>query len=170
MKSYIATKQINVPIIETGGHRGAKVRSHIIRKGAIFQGELKHANNKPAFILVGKTGVVPIDSVQEVSAKPIGSEETSSAIGDSEQVKQADQKNKSIISSNPKIKYGDAFIIGALVGFVGVHLAQKHNYLPAEDKKLKLYGALGCSLLGMYIVYRITNNSDKKVVKLIKKD
>jgi hypothetical protein len=60
-------------------------------------------------------------------------------------------------------------IIGALVGFVGVHLAQKYNYINAEDNKLKLYGAIGGGLLGMYLVYR-SQGTKKSSVKISKSE
>jgi hypothetical protein len=54
-----------------------------------------------------------------------------------------------------------------LVGFLGVHFAQKKGYIPDEDKKYKLYGALGVGLLGAYLVYR--SQSSKKTVKPVVK-
>jgi hypothetical protein len=56
-----------------------------------------------------------------------------------------------------------------LVGFLGIHLAQKYNYIPAEDNKLKLYGAIGGGLLGMYLVYR-SQGTKKAKVKISKSE
>jgi hypothetical protein len=75
---------------------------------------------------------------------------------------------ESEVVKEPKVQFGDALIIGALVGFVGVFMAQKYGYLNAEDKKLRLYGALGGGLLGMYWVYRQKNTSKK--VKIVKSE
>ena len=165
-KTYIITKDVKVPIVVTQGvaHRPAQIRYKMYRKGDMVQGELKHSNNKPSLVLVGTMGVLPLDCVQEVTSIPVGKTEvSSSADGNSETKKEA------VEQTNPKVKYGDAMIIGALVGFLGVHLAQKYNYIPAEDNKFKLYGAIGGGLLGMYLVYR--NQSSKKAkVKISKSE
>ena len=63
---------------------------------------------------------------------------------------------------NPKIKYMDALLIGALVGYLSVHIAEKKGYIESEDPKVKLYGALGGALLGTYLVYR--HQSSKPVI------
>jgi hypothetical protein len=162
-KTYIITKDVKVPIVVNSGqaHRPAQVRYKVYRKGEMVQGELKHSNNKPAFILVGSMGVLPLNCVQEVTSVPVTSSVTGEATNtippkESEAVKE------------PKVQYGDALIIGALVGFVGVFMAQKYGYLNQEDKKLRLYGALGGGLLGIYWVYRQKNTSKK--VKIVKSE
>jgi hypothetical protein len=165
-KTYIITKDVKVPIVVTQGvaHRPAQIRYKLYRKGDMVQGELKHSNNKPTFVLVGTMGVIPLDCVQEVTSIPVASTESvSSADGTTETKKEAE------VQSNPKVKYGDAMIIGALVGFLGIHLAQKYNYIPAEDNKLKLYGAIGGGLLGMYLVYR-SQGTKKAKVKISKSE
>lgn len=164
-KTYIITKDVKVPIVVTQGmaHRPAQIRYKLYRKGEMVQGELKHSNNKPTFVLVGAMGVIPLDCVQEVTSIPVAN---------TENVSSADATNepkKDVVTVNPKVKYGDAMIIGALVGFLGVHFAQKYEYINAEDNKLKLYGAIGGGLLGMYLVYR--NQSSKKAkVKISKSE
>jgi hypothetical protein len=165
-KTYIITKDVKVPIVVTQGvaHRPAQIRYKLYRKGDMVQGELKDSNNKPTFVLVGTMGVIPLDCVQEVTSIPVASTESvSSADGTTETKKEAE------VQSNPKVKYGDAMIIGALVGFLGIHLAQKYNYIPAEDNKLKLYGAIGGGLLGMYLVYR-SQGTKKAKVKISKSE
>lgn len=162
-KTYIITKDIKVPIVVSQGqaHKPAQIRYKLYRKGEMVQGELKHANNKPSFVLVGSMGVIPLNCVQEVSSTPISSgvDGTTTETGEAKKVV--------AVQTNPKVKYGDAMIIGALVGFLGVHFAQKYNYIPAEDNKLKLYGAVGGGLLGMYLVYRNqgTNKAPAKIIK-----
>lgn len=162
-KSYVITKDVKVPIVVNSGqaHRPAQVRYKTYRKGEIVQGELKHSNNKPAFVLVGTMGVLPLNCVQEVTSIPV----TSNAIGEVTDATITPQKET---KKESKVQYGDAMIIGALVGFVGVFMAQKYNYLNAEDKKLRLYGALGGGLLGLYWVYRNKNTS--KNVKIVKSE
>jgi hypothetical protein len=163
-KTYVITKTVKVPFVVNTPqpHRPADIRYKTFRKGEMVQGELKHANNKPAFVLVGKMGVLPLNCIQEVSSKPIAAE-TSSAEGNT-QAEKADAKNKEVIVENPKVRYADAFIIGAFAGFVGTHLAMKQGWIPDEDKKYKLYGALGVGVIAMYLVYR--NQSSKKTAKI----
>ena len=162
-KTYIITKDVKVPIVVNSGqaHRPAQVRYKLYRKGEMVQGELKHSNNKPAFILVGSMGVLPLNCVQEVTSVPV----TSSVMG--EATNTIPPKESEAVKE-PKVQYGDALIIGALVGFVGVFMAQKYGYLNQEDKKLRLYGALGGGLLGIYWVYRQKNTSKK--VKIVKSE
>jgi len=165
-KTYIITKDVKVPIVVTQGvaHRPAQIRYKTYRKGEMVQGELKHSDNKPAFVLVGKMGVLPLNCVQEVTSIPV-----SNANGSTTPTPEDGEKKEAVVPTNPKVKYGDAMIIGALVGFLGIHLAQKYNYIPAEDNKLKLYGAIGGGLLGMYIVYR-GQGSKKATVKISKSE
>lgn len=159
-KTYVITKDVKVPIVVNSGqaHRPAQVRYKTYRRGEMVQGELKHSNNKPAFVLVGTMGVVPLNCIQEVTSVPV----TSNAIGEVDA--NAPKETESV--KEPKVQYGDAMIIGAIVGFVGVYMAQKYGYLNEEDKKLRLYGALGGGLLGLYWVYRSKNTSKK--VKIVK--
>jgi hypothetical protein len=167
-KTYIISNTVKVPFVVNSGqaHRPPQIKFRTFKKGEMVQGELKHSNNKPSFILVGKMGVIPLECVQEVNSTPIAVPTTSNASGDTA-VETADEKNKEVIIENPKIRYADAFLIGALVGFLGVHFAQKKGYIPDEDKKYKLYGALGVGLLGAYLVYR--SQSSKKTVKPVVK-
>ncbi len=162
-KTYVITKDVKVPIVVNSGqaHRPAQVRYKTYRKGEMVQGELKHSNNKPAFILVGNMGVIPLNCIQEVTSIPVTSSVTGEAT-DTTPPKEAE------VIKEPKVQYGDAMIIGALIGFVGVYMAQKYGYLSEEDKKFRLYGALGGGLLGMYWVYRQKNTSKK--VKISKSE
>jgi hypothetical protein len=162
-KTYIITKDVKVPIVVTQGmaHRPAQIRYKTYRKGEMVQGELKHSNNKPSFVLVGAMGVIPLNCVQEVTSVPVSSADGRTT------VETGEAKKEVAVSNNPKIKYGDAMIIGALVGFLGVYFAQKYNYINSEDNKIKLYGAVGGGLLGMYLVYR-NQGTKKSAVKILK--
>jgi len=161
-KTYVITKDVKVPLVVNSGqaHRPAQIRYKVYRRGEQVQGELKHSDNKPAFVLVGQMGVLPLNCVQEVTSVPV----TSNADGatDKKEEKQVEVKK------DTKVQYGDAMIIGALVGFVGVFMAQKYGYLDQENKKFRLYGALGGGLLGVYLVYR--NKATKKTVKVSKSE
>jgi hypothetical protein len=60
-------------------------------------------------------------------------------------------------------------IIGAIVGVVGVYIAEKQGWIAEPDKKYKLYGALIGAAGAAYIVYR-TNNAKPKVQIVKKQD
>jgi hypothetical protein len=161
-KSYIITKDLKSPVVVNSqtAHKPAQIRFRNFRKGQIVQGELKHAGDKPSFVLVGRMCVVPLECVKELQGKDI---QTSSFTGaDMDEQKKNQQKVVKI--ENPKIKYLDALIIGGLAGFLLVHVAEKQGYLtPNEenDKKNKMYGAIGGALVGIYLTYR--NQSTQKI-------
>jgi hypothetical protein len=152
-KSYILTKDVKSPVVTNSqtAHKPAQIRFKHFRRGQIVQGELKHSGNQPSFVLVGRMCVIPIDCVKELQGKDIQANFTGADMD--EKTKQA----KVVQVANPKVKYLDALIIGGLVGFLGVHLGEKHGYItPNEenDKKYRMYGALGGALIGVYLVYR----------------
>lgn len=152
-KSYILTKDVKSPVVVNSqtAHKPAQIRFKNFRRGQIVQGELKHAGNQPLFVLVGRMCVIPLDCVKELQGKDIQSNYTGA---DMDEQKKEPQVVK---VENPKIKYLDALIIGGLVGFLGVHLGQKYGYITPDeenDKKYKMYGALGGALIGVYLVYR----------------
>ena len=154
-KSYIITKDLKSPVVVNSqtAHKPAQIRFKNFRKGQIVQGELKHAGNQPAFVLVGRMCVVPLECVKELQGKDIQSSGFAGA--DMDKLKTDQQKPLKI--ENPRIKYLDAIIIGGLSGFLAVHLGQKHGYItPHEenDKKYKMYGAIGGAVVGLYLTYR----------------
>jgi hypothetical protein len=159
-KSYIITHDFNAPYVQVTGipHKPQEVKAKRFRKGDIIRGELKHANNKPAFILVGEGCIVPLDVVRELTTKAVGGTiptNTSSFDG-------VPKTKKVSLPTNPKVRYADAMVIGAILGAVGVYVAEKQGLIGEPDKKYKLYGAIGGALLGAYIVYR-TSNAKAKV-------
>jgi len=163
-KSYIITKDVKSPVVVSGqtAHKQAQIRFKNFRRGQIVQGELKHSGNQPAFVLVGRTCIIPLDSVKELQGKDI---KTSSFFGTDMDVK----KPPTVIKvENPKIKYLDAIIIGGLAGFLIVHLAEKQGYItPNEEtpKQYRMYGALGGALIGLYLVYRQSTTQKVTTIK-----
>jgi len=147
LKSYIVIADIKTPYVQGTGvpHRPQEVRFKLIRKGEIIKGELKHANNKPAFVLVNGTLVVPLSAVKELVTKDI----TSNADGTP-----TDDKKPMKLPSINKIKYIDALIVGALLGVGGAYLSEKQGWLGEPDKKNKLYGALIGGAVALYGLYR----------------
>lgn len=147
LKSYIVIADIKTPYVQGTGvpHRPQEVRFKLIRKGEIIKGELKHANNKPAFVLVNGTLVVPLSAVKELVTKDI----TSNADGTPKE----DKAPMKLPSVN-KVKYIDAIIVGALLGVGGAYLSEKQGWLGEPDKKNKLYGALIGGAVALYGLYR----------------
>jgi len=160
-KTYILTRDVNCPVVATGGtaHKQTQMRMRRFRRGQLVQGELKHSNNRPAFILVGRMCVIPIDAVKEIQGKDVVSKFEGA---DMDQQKKAPIQPAPLQSSNPKVKYLDALLIGGLVGFVAVYFAEKKGYITSEDNKNKMYGAIGGAILGAYLVYR--HETSKKVI------
>jgi hypothetical protein len=142
-------------VVATGmAHNPQSIKFKKFNKGQIVRGELKHANNKPAFLLVNGVCVVPLDIVKELVTKEV----VSNATGGS-----ATPKIKKVkVPTNPKVRYADAMILGAIVGVVGVYVAEKQGWIAEPDRKYKLYGALAGAALAAYVVYR-TNNAKPKV-------
>lgn len=156
-KSYIFTRDYKSPMVVATGlaHNPQSIKFKKFQRGEIVRGELKHANNKPAFLLVNGVCVVPLDVVKELVTKEVVS--NASGGGSSET-----KPKKVKVATNPKVRYADAMILGAIVGAVGVYLAEKQGWIGEPDRKYKLYGALGGAALASYIVYR-TNNARNRV-------
>jgi hypothetical protein len=158
-KSYILTRDYKSPMVVATGmaHNPTSIKFKKFQKGQIVRGELKHANNKPAFILVNGVCVVPLDLVKELVTKEV----VSNASGGGSSF--PDSKPKKVkVPTNPKVRYADAMILGAIVGALGVWVAEKQGWIAEPDRKYKLYGALGGAALAAYVVYR-TNNARPKV-------
>jgi len=165
LKSYILTNDYKAPYVTATGlaHNPQAIRFRQFKKGQIIKGEMKHANNKPAFILVSGVCVVPLQAVKELVTREV----ISHADGE------GSIKNKAVASlggssktnKNPKVKYMDALLLGAIVGFGGVYLAERQGWISTPDNKYRLFGALGAGVLGMYIVYRGSTNKKKITIK-----
>jgi len=157
LKSYIITQDFKTPVVRITGmpHKPQEIRFKTFRKGEIVKGELKHANNKPAFVLVGRQLVVPLEVVRELTTKSIVSN------ADGEDVNVPEKKTKIVANSDPKMKYLDAIILGALVGAGGAYLAEKQGLITTVDKKNKMYGALIGAAAGFYLAYRFKVNKTK---------
>ena len=165
-KSYIITQDVKSPVVVNSqtASKPAQIRFKTFRKGQIVQGELKHADNKPSFVLVGRMCVIPLECVKELQGKDI---QTSGFTG-ADMDEQKSKNTKSITIENPKIKYLDALIIGGLVGFLVVHYGEKHGYItPNEEnaKRNKMYGSIGGALVAVYLVYRNQSTAKKQVTK-----
>ncbi len=154
IKSYVITQPCSSPIVRITGipQRPQEIRIKKFMKGEVIKGELKHANDKPAFILVAGCMVVPVSCVKELVTKDV----VSSLVGDNPQVPKAIAPSK-----NPKVRYVDAVILGSLVGVAAVFGAEKQGWIEQPDKKNKLYGAAAGAALFLYLVWRVKNSKTK---------
>jgi len=158
LKTYIFDKDYNAPYVVNTGRpdKPQKIMVKRFKKGDTVNGEMKHANNKPAVVLVD--GVLPIslDVIKELTTKEIVSGADASTSATSEVGEKPEVKGKMKLTPS-KLKYGDSAIIGAVIGFAGVYFAEKQGYIVSVDKKNRIYGAVAGAALGMYLVYRIKN-------------
>lgn len=161
-KTYIATHDFKAPYVEVTGmpHNPQQVKFKTFRKGQQFRGELKHANNKPAFILAENNAIVGLDTVKEIVTKQVGSETRANEMSSFNGSPTGETK-KVTVPTNPKVRYIDAMLLGALVGVVGVVIAEKQGWITEPDRKYKLYGALAGGLAAAYIVYRTSNSKPR---------
>jgi hypothetical protein len=158
-KTYIFTHDCKAPYVEITGkpHMPQEIKFLKFRRGDQVRGELKHSNNKPAFILGPKNAIIPMDCVKELVTKAVVGDTPSMAASSFDASTQA----KKAVPTNPKVRYIDAMLLGAVVGLVAVVVAEKQGWIAEPDTKYKWYGAgLGAVAAG-YIVYRTSNAKPK---------
>jgi hypothetical protein len=150
-KSYVLIQDFKAPyVIATGmPHKPSKIMLKKYVKGEIITGELKTAKGKPVIVLVNGVIPVPITMLKEVVTKEI----VNSANGTKATTK-VNPTQGSITIKKTNTRYLDAGILGAILGFGAVYLAEKQGWIAQADKKNKLYGAGIGAVLAMYIVYR----------------
>lgn len=162
IKSYILQADVKAPYVTATGlpHDPSMIRFKKLRRGDIIKAELKHANNKPAFLLYQGVCVIPVSAVKELVTKEI--------------VAGADGKNtaKEVIdktiglpknNTNIKVRYIDAVLIGSLIGLGIVVLAEKKGWIETPSTQNKLYGAAGAGILAAYGVYRSRTQKNGKI-------
>jgi len=165
-KTYIFTHDCKAPYVEITGkpHMPQEIKFLKFRRGDQVKGELKHANNKPAFILGPKNAIIPMDCVKELVTKAVVGDiptmASSSFDGPAQQ--------KKSIPTNPKVRYIDAMLLGGAVGLVGVVVAEKQGWIAEPDSKYKWYGALVGAAAAAYIVYRTSNAKPR--VQIVNKE
>lgn len=179
LKSYVLTQDFATPyVIATGmPHNPQQIKVKKFKKGDIVKGELKHANNQPAFILVKGTLVLPLEVVKELVTKAIIDNDTPPVpIEDLQSSDKSDvvvpTKKSSMLplkSANPKINYIDSFLIGGIVGLGAMYLVKRQNWIEEFNNKYYLYAGITGGLLGAYIVYRTKSNKDEKIKLTAKK-
>lgn len=180
LKSYVLTQNYRAPYVVATGHprNPQQIKTKMFKEGEIVRGELKHANNQPAFILVAGTLPIPVDYIKELTTKAIVEDDkiVPAQVVDetkSEDVVVKTEKSASkmtLKSSNPKVKYMDALLLGGLVGLVAVYAIGKQGWIAEVDKKHYLYGGLIGGALGAYLVYRFTPSKTAPKISKKKKD
>jgi len=164
-KTYIFTHDCKAPYVEITGkpHMPQEVKFLKFRRGDQVRGEIKHSNNKPAFILGPKNAIIPLDVVKELVTKAVVGDTPSLAASSFDGPTQPKS-----VPTNPKVRYIDAMLLGAVVGLVAVVVAEKQGWISEPDSKYKWYGAgLGAVAAG-YIVYRTSNAKPK--VQIVNKE
>ena len=159
LKSYVLKQDMKVPYVTNTGHaaRPTQIKFKRFKKDDIVNGELKHANNKPAFILVSGVLPIPVWAVKELVTKEI----VTGAVGTEKLQDKTITAPSTDIDKFPKMKVTDAIIIGAITGALAVWFAEKKNIIKEPDKKNKIYGAIGGALVFGYIAFRMKNKKTK---------
>jgi hypothetical protein len=180
LKSYVLVQNYRAPYVVATGHprNPQQIKTKMFKEGEIVRGELKHANNQPAFILVAGTLPIPVDYIKELTTKAIVEDdkivpaEVIEETKTEEVVVKTDKPTSKMTlkSSNPKVKYMDAVIIGGLAGLVAVWGMGKQGWIGEVDKKHYLYGGLIGGVLGAYLVYRFTPTKATPKISKKKKD
>jgi len=151
---FVATTDFVTPYVVATGmpHKPTRICKKQFRKGDIITGEIKTVKGEPSFVLHKGVMVIPFSCIKQVITKDI-------------QVSNFD--NKVVADKNPKVEVKvpntpkekkkqmlDMILLGAIVGFGGVLLAEKQGWLSGDDKKNRLYGGLVGAFLGGYYIYR----------------
>lgn len=164
-KTYIFTHDCKAPYVEVTGkpHMPQEIKMLKFRRGDQVKGEMKHANNKPAFILGPKNAIIPLDVVKELVTKAVVGDTSATAMSSFD-----GPKKPVAVPTNPKVRYMDAILIGAGLGLVAVVLAEKQGWISEPDSKYKWYGAAAGAAAAAYIVYRTSNARPK--VQIVNKE
>jgi hypothetical protein len=172
LKSYILTQDFKSPIVRVTGipHRPQEIRFKLFKKGDLVKGELKHANNQPAFVLVDGVLVLPVNVVREVVSKDVMSSADATITNKEETGEKAptETKKTEVIITKPKLGYIDGIVIGAVVGVIGAYVAEKQGWIAQPDKKNKIYGAAIGAAAGIYLIYRANLPKQTTVKKVVK--
>lgn len=150
-------------VVASGNPRNpTETRYKRFKKGELISGELKHNNNKPAFVLYNGVVVVPLSVIRAVVTKEI----LSSASGEEvNKIPNGQETTKNfIINKNPKTRYMDAAIAGAIFGLVAVFVANKKGWIKVPMNINYGYGVGAGALLAVYLIYRSNNKPKSKIV------
>ena len=152
---FVAIQDFVTPVVIATGqpHRPTQIMKKKFVKGQIITGEIKTANGRPSFVLHKGTMMIPLSVIKQVITKDI----QIGADGVKDEIKKTNPKVevKLVKSQDQKNKmYADGVIVGALLGFASVILAEKQGWIANVDKKTKITGAVIGAAVGCYFVYR----------------
>ena len=163
-KTYMVTHEFKSPyVVGSGNPRNPiETRYKRFKKGELISGELKHNNNKPAFVLYNGVVVVPLSVIKAVVTKEILSSASGEEVNKIPNV--LETTKNFVITKNPKTRYIDAAIFGALLGLGVVLIANKKGWIKVPASVNYGYGAGIGALAASYLIYR-SNNKPKTQVK-----
>jgi hypothetical protein len=164
--TYIVTKDFKTPYI-TSSHdprNPIKTNWKAFRKGDLIAGELKHANNKPAFVLYNGVAVIPLSVIKAVVTKEILSTTPMSSVEGNTELPGHETTKKVVEVKNKKVTYMDAMLVGAVVGLGAIFLANKKMWIKVPNNINYAYGAGAGAFLAAYIIYRKNNKPKIKAV------
>jgi hypothetical protein len=153
---FVATQDFVTPYVVATGmpHKPTRICKKHFKKGDIIQGEIKTVKGKPSFVLHKGVMVIPFSVIEQIVTKKIAFSGADGVVSkDNPVVKLAPIKN----TNQKKINYIDSGVIGAVLGFAGVMIAEKQGWIGEANSKNRIYGALAGGLFAMYLVYRKNN-------------
>lgn len=159
--TYIITSDFKTPYVRSTGNprNPTEIKFKVFKRGELVTGELKHAHGKPSFILYNGVCVIPLSVAKAVVTKEI----TSAATGGNETPLGKETTKNIVTKENPKLKYMDAMLVGAVVGLGAVYLGNKKGWIKNPQNINFAYGAgIGAALAG-YFIYRKNNKPKKQV-------
>lgn len=150
-------------VVNSGNPRNpTAIRHKRFKKGEIISGVMQMTNGKPNFVLYNDVVVIPLSVIKAVVTKEILSD-FSGAKANTIPNGQETTKNF-IIQKDPKTRYMDTAIVGAVLGLAVVYLANKKQWIKVPMPINFAYGAGVGAALGIYFIYRQNNKPKTKIV------
>jgi hypothetical protein len=162
-QTYLVTSNFTTPYVVSSHNprNPTETKWKRFRKGEMLSGEMIFDKGKPNFVLYDSVCVIPLSVIRAVVTKEI----VSNATGPIPTTPLGQDSTKKIVKvENPKTRYVDAMLVGALIGVGGVYLANKKGWIAVPDKMHYAYGAGGAALLAAYFIYRQNNKPKIKTV------
>lgn len=150
--TYILSKHVKTPFVVDSNlpHQKRQIKFKEYKAGDMVTGIMHMKGDKPDFLLVDRRFVIPAIALKEVVTQELHSNANGSK-----------DVEKYIKTGNPKVKYLDAAIVGGIIGFTAIIIAEKKEWISMPSKQNKILGAaIGATLLA-YAVYRIRNKKNK---------
>ncbi len=159
LQTFLVTHDFKTPYVRSTNNprNPTEVKFKVFRKGDLVSGEMMKQKGRPAFVMYNGVCVIPLSVIKAVVTKEI----ISNAGGPSNTSPLVPESTKKIEKvHNPKVRYMDAAIFGAVLGLGVVYLANKKGWIKVPNNMNFAYGAGIGALLAAYGIYR-TNNKPK---------